>query len=325
MPNFNASLHQNTPQSTWETTRGCSWLLRAGLRLVGWLAPRRCPACDREIADLAQFCGACMMYMRFALAPSCSRCGFVLAHATIEPRRVDKAEDISENQHPSTPKFAADPLQMTLPLVADSYLSKRGSKTKEKICYACYLTGPIHNGIRAAVEYERGGTATRLLQRFKYGGRADIAQAMALLMFQAGRDWINEAEVLVPTPLHRRRLVERGYNQAMLLARLLGRKTGTRVRADLIKRNRKTVPLGSLDPQERRAVLAGAFSVTKPLAPEVIDADILIVDDVVTTGATLEAMARAFKDAGARSVRLLAFARAPLPRPVDPKSEQQTS
>jgi ComF family protein len=109
--------------------------------------------------------------------------------------------------------------------------------------------------------------------------------------------------LLVPVPLHRWRLWERGFNQAVLIARALGREMDS----DLLRRTRSTPRLKGLDSSQRREAVAGAFAL-RPGA-SVNDKRIILVDDVLTTGATAEACAKTLRKAGAASVELIAFAR----------------
>jgi ComF family protein len=116
--------------------------------------------------------------------------------------------------------------------------------------------------------------------------------------------------VLVPIPLGPRRLRERGYNQAEALARALGRASGLRVDAAVLRRARETRSQTALAPTARAANVAGAF-----MASPTQGARLVLVDDVCTTGATLVAAARALRAAGAARVEAVTFARAPLPVP----------
>jgi ComF family protein len=115
-------------------------------------------------------------------------------------------------------------------------------------------------------------------------------------------------DVIVPVPLHPRRLRERGYNQATLLAQVLGRRMERPVRAKAVERVRNTRSQMRLDAAERRSNVAGAF---RSLDDRVSGRRILLIDDVCTTGATLDACAKALQEAGATWVHALTLARAP--------------
>lgn len=120
---------------------------------------------------------------------------------------------------------------------------------------------------------------------------------------------VAEDAAIVPVPLHRWRLWRRGYNQAVLLARALGQQTGRDVLVDALVRIRKTPVLGGLGKAERRKVLAGAIKVSDSRRGRIANRPVILVDDVLTSGATTDACVRVLKKAGASSVTIACFAR----------------
>ena len=167
-------------------------------------------------------------------------------------------------------------------------------------CASCEGGGGPLERVRAALAY--GEVPRSVAMRLKYGRKIALARTMAGLMKRPLADLSAEA-TLVPVPLHRWRLWGRGFNQSALIARALGRPLDP----DLLRRTRATPRLKGLDPGQRRRTVRGAFAV-RPGA-KVKGRDFILVDDVVTTGATAEACARALRKAGAEMVELIAFAR----------------
>ncbi len=165
---------------------------------------------------------------------------------------------------------------------------------------------PAFARARAATRYE--GPARDLVHRLKYGDRLDLAPSMGAWMAAAGGDVLGDAALLVPVPLHRWRLWRRRHNQAAVLAGALSRRTGVPVRNDLLKRVRATRPQPGLSRNERAENLRGAFR-TGATAPSVLGGrNVVLVDDVMTTGATANAAARVLLRAGAARVDVLTFA-----------------
>ena len=133
-------------------------------------------------------------------------------------------------------------------------------------------------------------------------------------MARAGAALLHDADLLVPVPLHRRRLIARRYNQAALLARALSRRTGLPVLLDGLWRTRATRPLGDLSAAARALQVDGAFALRPARAAAVLGRRVLLIDDVLTSGATSAACTRALLAAGAADVDVLVAARVPDPR-----------
>lgn len=175
----------------------------------------------------------------------------------------------------------------------------------DPVCGACLRRPPPLDRVIAAFDY--GFPVDRLLPRFKF--HRDLA-AGALLGACLATATVNAARptALVPIPLHTARLRERGYDQALELARLLARRHDLPLRTDLLARVRATEPQSRLDAKARRRNLRHAFAVhCLPDAP----AHVVLVDDVMTTGATLHAAAHALRRAGVHRVDAWVCARVP--------------
>ncbi|MCT2558779.1 ComF family protein [Tsuneonella sp. YG55] len=174
------------------------------------------------------------------------------------------------------------------------------------VCAPCLARPPRHDGIAAGTLYGEG--SRKLVLAFKHGRRIALAPMLARLIAarlpQLEGEWI-----VVPVPLHRWRLWARGYNQAALLAREIARLAGARLHVDALKRIRRTPALGGLGRKARARTLAGAIAVTGRRRHAIEGAQVILVDDVLTSGATSDACVRALKRAGASKVVVACFAR----------------
>lgn len=166
---------------------------------------------------------------------------------------------------------------------------------------------PVFERARAVARYDE--TAQTLVHRLKYGDRLELARALGLMMTRAGAELIRDADVLVPVPLHRWRLWRRRFNQAMALAGVVAKASGVPVEPLLLARVKRTRSQVGLTRAQRADNLQGAFRVPLEARPRLVGRRVLLVDDVLTTGATANAASRALLRGGASAVDLLAFAR----------------
>jgi ComF family protein len=178
---------------------------------------------------------------------------------------------------------------------------------ENSLCAACIADRPLFDRARAALVYD--DASRDLILRFKHADRIDGATTFAGWMARAGAELIAAADVIAPVPLHRWRLVRRRYNQAAVLANAIAAARGKLAVADLLVRRRATASQGHLGRSQRHRNVAGAFAVHPSRAQAAAGARILLIDDVLTTGATAEACVRALRSAGASGVDLLVLAR----------------
>lgn len=175
------------------------------------------------------------------------------------------------------------------------------------LCGACARDRPAYGRARAVLRYD--DASKDLILAFKHADRTDGAPAYGAWLARAGAELLAEAELIVPVPLHWSRLFARRYNQAALLALALGRASGLPVIPDLLRRRRRTPSQGRLSAHARRRNVAGAFSIGPAQGSAVAGRRVLLIDDVLTTGATAEACTRVLQRAGAEAVDVLTLAR----------------
>jgi ComF family protein len=166
---------------------------------------------------------------------------------------------------------------------------------------------PVFDRARAVARYD--DVARKLVHRLKYSDRLDCAQSLGTMMARAGAELTAEADVIVPVPLHRWRLWRRRFNQAMALARVVSRESRLPCEPFLLARVKRTHSQVGLTKAQRQENLQGAFKVPPEARARLADKRVLLVDDVLTTGSTANAAARALLRGGARAVDVLAFAR----------------
>lgn len=172
------------------------------------------------------------------------------------------------------------------------------------LCRTCTAGVPW---TRAWAPFEHEGAVARAIHRFKYEDRSDLSRPLGLLLAERfAAELPREAGVLVPLPLHEARFRERKFDQAALLTAVVSQQTGLKAEGAWLSRTRDTRRQVGLSEPEREANVHGAFAAT----PEVAGQSVILVDDVLTSGATARAATRALVDAGAARVLVLTLARA---------------
>ena len=240
---------------------------------VDLVFPPFCPICAERLGPARRdpLCGRCWEGLERITAPGCARCGLPFGEFAGDAR----------------PAGGAD----------------RSGGT----CGACRRHPPAFAYARAAAHY--GDHAREALHAFKFGGRRALAVPLGDLLAELGPALPLEAvDVIVPVPLHPRRERERGFNQSWLLARRVAAAWRVTARADVLTRRVATAPQTALGAEARRLNVGGAFRVRRPEL--VAGRHVVLVDDIMTTGATAGACARALRDAGAAIVGVVTVARA---------------
>lgn len=244
-----------------------------------------------RLPDLAA--GLVQELVLFIYPPTCAGCG--------QPLHSDQSEP-----------FCPDCLR-TLDLISEPYCPVCGVPYSTEIpnphlCGDCL--GGIHYFDRARSTGYYRGSLREVLHRFKYGGRSSLARPLAQMLTAPGKhlSQLHKIDCIIPVPLHPKRLRQRGFNQASLLARRLGSALKIPVNYGSLKRYRWTEPQTGLSRRQRAANVKGAFSLKA--AERVRGKGILLVDDVLTTGETVNQCVRVLKkDGGAKEVVVLTVAR----------------
>ena len=244
--------------------------LTAALDLV---FPPFCPVCAERLGPARRdpLCGACWEGLERVSTPGCAVCGL---------------------------SFVG---------FAGSSESRSGAEGDRGTCGACRRHPPAFAYARAAAHY--GDRARAALHAFKFGGRRALAAPLGDLLAELGPALpLPAVDLIVPVPLHPRRERERGFNQSWLLARRVAAAWRVTARVDALTRRVATAPQTALGADARRVNVAGAFRVRRPEL--VAGRHVLLVDDIMTNGATAGACARALREAGAATVGVVTVARA---------------
>ncbi len=175
------------------------------------------------------------------------------------------------------------------------------------VCGACAARQPAYDAARTVLRYD--DASRPLILSFKNGDRMQAGRHFGGWMARAGAELVQRADLVAPVPLHWRRLAVRRYNQSAELARGVAAAGGVELCVDLLRRTRATSSQGGLNRRARRLNVRGAFAVSPRRRRAIRGARILLADDVLTTGATVEAAARTLKRAGAVQVDVLVLAR----------------
>jgi ComF family protein len=173
-------------------------------------------------------------------------------------------------------------------------------------CAACLEKPPLHDGIRAAVAY--GDISRQVALRFKHGGKIGMAKLIAKHLLRHIPDEPNTL-LFVPVPLHWTRLWSRGFNQSALIAQILAKESLNTFAPDLLLRRKRTPLLRGMSSKQRYKTVSSAFALNPSWNKQVAGSRIILVDDVLTTGATTNACVKTLKQSGAKWVQVFCWAR----------------
>ncbi|TVQ85300.1 MAG: ComF family protein [Micavibrio sp.] len=248
-------------------------------KTVDFILPPRCAVTGTPVDAPGMISADVWAQMRFIDAPFCRLCGL--------PFDFLEAEDAEDAEN---------------------------TENMEMFCGACLDNPPVFDRARSAFVYQ--GAGRDLILAFKHGDRLHLVRALTQWTMRAGAEILKKTDTLIPVPLHRRRLWQRRYNQSALLARALAEKYPQMVYApEALRRIRATPPQKGLSRKERQKNMRRAFAVPETAAPATSaaavlkDKNVTLIDDVFTSGATLNACAAVLKKAGAQNVFALTPAR----------------
>lgn len=229
---------------------------------------------------------------------------------TILPPRCIVTGEIVDSQGMIAPKawgslnFIADPQchRCGFPFDFDDGAAKEGN-----VCAACHKDPPIFNYVRSALVYD--DASRNVILGFKHGDQTHSVPSFMPWMLRAGEEILAQSDYLVPVPLHRWRILRRRYNQSGLMAQYLSKETGIPVFLDLIERHKATVVQGHLRINERQKNVRNAFMILDKYKEKIKNKHICLIDDVFTTGATVNECTKILLKSGAASVNILTLAR----------------
>ena len=240
--------------------------------LLDFLFPPQCNLCGREVNDNCTLCVECWAKLEFITSPHCAMCGF---------------------------PFAFQPEQ-------------EGVTFDDMLCGHCLANPKPYDKAYAVLSYN--DAVKSLIIPFKHGDRTDYAPLFCNWLLNCEPCLFKDMDIIAPVPIHYSRLLKRKYNQAGILADALVKKLQAQQPnmaycPSLLQRKQATISQGGLRAKQRRANVGNAFRLNLKFKESVKGKSCLLVDDVITTGATVEACAKTLKQAGARKVHVLAIAR----------------
>lgn len=192
-----------------------------------------------------------------------------------------------------------------VPFVVDTMIDT--TQPSDFLCATCIASPRPFDQAKSLLVYNDG--SRKMILAFKHGDALHLHTTLAPLLSKIGHDFLNPDTVIVPVPLHWLRLVKRRYNQAAVLGIEVAKLSATTCWPDALIRTRHTPPQGHKGAKDRHQNVSGAFDINPSYTGKLSGRDIVLIDDVFTTGATLEECAKVLKAAGAKTVNVLTVAR----------------
>ena len=226
---------------------------------------------------------------------------------TILPPRCAATGEIVDIQGAVSPNFWSELQFIEKPFCPVCSIPFNFEIDDNAICASCLECEPMFDKSRSAVVYN--DASRRLILNFKFNDKTSFVHTFVPWLIRAGIELINDADYIIPVPLHHKKLRERRFNQSALIAHEIAKKTKSNYMPDGLIRTRYTVPQKGLSRTARNKNIQGAFLINDPYLDEFAHKKILLIDDVLTTGSTLNECARILKNAGAKEVNTLTIAR----------------
>lgn len=181
------------------------------------------------------------------------------------------------------------------------------SDCEDVSCMICIYKKPAFNSLRAVMHYDEH--SKKLITRFKYSDKTNLSITLGKWLATIGKNLLNQTDYLTPVPLHKFRLITRKYNQAALLCTAMNKNYNKQILFDAIIRTKNTKPQATMTKKKRLNNVKSAFKINPKIHSKIEGKNIILVDDVITTGATIEACAKVLYLAGAKSVDVLVVAK----------------
>ncbi|MCB9996448.1 MAG: ComF family protein [Rhodospirillales bacterium] len=233
-------------------------------------------------------------------------CFWTVVDAILPPRCLVTG-DIVDRQGTVSPAAWRDLRFIAAPLCACCGIPFEFEVSGESRCAKCLSDPPPYQSARAALVYDEASRG--MILKFKHGDQTHAALAFVPWLQRAGADMLAQADVIVPVPLHRFRLIQRRYNQAALIGQALSRASGIPDLPLALQRVKATRSQGHMGYKARKKNVKGAFRMAPRFAEEIKGKTVILIDDVYTTGATAGECAKALLAGGASAVHILAVAR----------------
>jgi len=229
-----------------------------------------------------------------------------LVDIVLPPRCIGSGE-IVDIQGAISPKFWEELQFIDKPFCDKCSIPFSFDSGEGAICARCMDDMPYYDRSRSAVVYN--DASRKVILNFKFNDKTHYALTFVPWMLRAGADILEDADYIIPVPLHQKKLRFRKFNQSAILAEEIAIRSNKKYLFDGLLRIRETTPQKGLNKKDRLKNISGAFAINQKYTEAIQGKNIIIVDDIFTTGATLNECAKVLKDAGANEVNVLAIAR----------------